>query len=126
MDVPILADPAILVFKFVPLFGTPVVVTFAWSRAQRVGPAAWRAWALRLGLVAASINALLSYSAFAYSLISDGAPFNSPIQHVLEEIAVALIFAALAGAIVGKGQGRILTAAAAVMGFLLWVPVAFL
>jgi hypothetical protein len=48
------------------------------------------------------------------------------IQHVLEEIAVALILAALAGAIVGKGQGRILTATAAVMGFLLWVPVAFL
>lgn len=126
MDVPILNDPAILVFKFVPLFGTPVVVALAWGRAQRIRPAVWRAWALRSGLIAASASALLFYFGFAYSLIVDATPFDWRIEQVVEDIAIALIFAALAGAIVGKGQGRILTIAAAVMGFLLWVPVAFL
>jgi hypothetical protein len=48
------------------------------------------------------------------------------VQDILGDIAVYLVLAAVGGAIIGKGRGRVLTALVAIMGFLLWVPIGVL
>jgi hypothetical protein len=88
MDVPMLEDPAIFLFKLVPLFGTPAVVAFAWWRAERMRPTSWRSTALLLGLVAVSANALVFYSGFAYALVVGGQGLPWRIEQALEEIAL--------------------------------------
>ena len=122
-------DLPILIFKVLPLFGTPIVAGIAWwrwLRGERMAPRSWRATALLSALAAGSANALLFYSWLVYQLIAGGSERAWRVQSILGDVAVYLVLAGLLGGIVGKGRGRILTLLLAIMGFLLWVPIAIL
>jgi hypothetical protein len=52
--------------------------------------------------------------------------FLGGLSRLWKKSPFCLILAGFIGATIGKGRGRILTALVATMGFLLWLPVAFL
>jgi hypothetical protein len=129
------------VFKGLPLLGTPIAIGIAWwiwlegdreTRALRViggaarAPAPWRVRVLLLSLAAGSANALIFYAWLAYRLLSGASPQVWKVQAILSNVAGYLILAGLIGASIGKGQGRVLTMVIAIMGLMLWVPVAIL
>jgi hypothetical protein len=120
---------SLFIWKGVPLFITPFVLGTAWwmwlgserERSRRRGVA------LLIGLAAVTANAVMFYAWVAYRAIAGPSPDDWRTFNFLgNNIATCLVFAGLAGAVVGKGRGRLLTAVAAVTGLLLWVPIAIL
>ncbi|HZI81672.1 MAG TPA: hypothetical protein VFD69_19260 [Vicinamibacterales bacterium] len=117
-------------FTMMTVFGTPIVLGLAWWRWIRGGAVAampWRERSVLVGLVAASLNLFLFYSWFAYRFIAGATEEVWAIKGTLGDgIAGCLVIAAILGALVGKGRGRVLTAVGATMAYLLWVPTAIL
>jgi hypothetical protein len=98
----------LVVFKGLPLLGTPIAIGIAWwiwlegdreTRALRViggaarAPAPWRVRVLLLSLAAGSANALIFYAWLAYRLLSGASPQVWKVQAILSNVAGYLILA---------------------------------
>lgn len=122
-------DPTILVV-IVPVFGTPIVVGLAWwvwFRTGRTASPTWRRVAWFIGLLAASANATMYYAWLTYKIIHGWTPRVSRVDDLLgDRAAEYLAIVALAGAMVGKGAGRLLLLFLAIIGFLLWIKIGIL
>jgi hypothetical protein len=124
MDIPI------FILKVLPFFGSPVVVGIAWwkwSRRARLAPWGWRAVALFVALVSVSANGVMFYCWVLYRTVAGEWPDAWRVNYVLGNyFALCFVLAGLTGSILGKGPARFLVGLLAIMGFMLWVPVAIL
>jgi len=118
---------------YAPIFlasviGTPILMGFAWWLQLRQQPTnqRWRARALLLGLLAASVNTSMYFIWLVGRVLSRGAPVIWRLKDICGDIGIFLVVAALLGAIAGKGASRIPLALCTLTGFFLWVPVGIL
>ena len=111
--------------------GTPILVAATWwrwlTKANEQQLPSWRVSAVLVGAIAISVNAVLYYSwtAYAFTLthMEDAADFRNKLGN---NVGLPLFLLALAAATFGKGSARMLLAASAVSGMLVWIPAGFL
>jgi hypothetical protein len=111
------------------LIGTPVCACLAWWLwAKRDSSASFtlRTRLTLMGLLTASINALIYYSWLFYRLAIGSNPLVWRLKDIGGNLGVSLALLALAGAIFGKGAARIPIALCALLGLMNWIPVAIL
>ena len=109
--------------------GPPVVLGVTWRvwfRRERAVSPQWRAVAIRLGLLAATANVVIFYTWVLYRVLAGSSPRVWEAKDVATEVAGWFIMAALAGAALGKGAGRIWLAFSAFTGFMLWIRIGIL
>jgi hypothetical protein len=112
------------------LLGTPISVGLAWwiwsLRDRSAAYEKSRTGLLLIGLCAASLNGLMYFSWLAFRLTAGGTAMVWQIKGACTGVGVFLVVLALISAVFGKGGSRELLALGAVLGLLLWVPVAVL
>jgi hypothetical protein len=120
---------AVIIAKQVATVGSPVAIVAAWWRCLRgEWPAhqRWRRLTLLSGLIAVSVDAAILYSWATCQAISDQPVVAARIRGLGMALTDYLLLTAILGAIVGVGRGRVLLVVAAVMEFVLWIPLAIL
>jgi hypothetical protein len=111
------------------VLGTPILIGISWWNWLRRDRAlrSRRVQSLRIGLAAASANALMYYGWCAYATVASNSDTIWQLNNTLGNyIAVPLVLLAMIGAIAGKGAARLPLALSAVMGLFLWINIGIL
>jgi hypothetical protein len=111
------------------LIATPVCACMAWwfwAKQDRSASFKLRRRLTLMGLLAASINALIYYSWLFYRLAIGSNPLVWRLKDIGCNLGASMALLALAGAIFGKGAARIPVALCALLGLMNWIPVAIL
>lgn len=110
-----------------PVLLTPVLLAGTWwirlSRKGMDASSSWRTHALSVGLVAATLNAILFYLWFGYTRTSFYNGISNVHYYLGNFVGLPLICIPLGSSILGEGRARAMVAASAVLGFLVWIQV---
>jgi Mn2+/Fe2+ NRAMP family transporter len=108
-----------------------VAISFAWlfwfRDSNRAILPKWRSVAFLVGLLAASLNAVL-FAGWAVWLHFHYNSESWRVQNVCGNVGGVLCLTAFVGATAGEGdyRARVLVSVSAAMGFMLWVPIGIL
>jgi hypothetical protein len=92
----------------------------AWSKSKPKVLQNWRAAALLVGLLCATLSTTLDVYLYVHALYTGGYPFYHPLELMCIRWGSLTALLGIVAAILGKGRGRIPLAVISVLNLLLW------
>jgi hypothetical protein len=105
---------------FIAYCGFLIWCWVAWIRLKPKALQNWRAAALLVGILCATISVTLSVFLYVHALYTGGYPYYHPVELMCIRWGTLTALLGIVAAIVGKGRGRVPLAVLSVLNLVMW------